>query len=231
MRVRWPAQAAPAGSWRRPHWRLRGDLVVRPAQTPNGRRAGLPCRRRPGVLAIYNPASVTRNRQVGDARAAAGPSHPGHTGGDWPATRPRPVSGPNEDVRGEAGRPNPAEIDMRCLLIVGSLQTRWCPVIRRPGTPALSRGGQSYRDKVEPPQRLKELAAEFKVGPGCSPEGRQSAPRNPAISRIVRRPSTCAERLPGGQPAPTRPKTSVPRHNACASAVRNRARQIVDNRS
>ncbi|CNV15075.1 bifunctional protein%2C CobI-CobJ fusion protein: S-adenosyl-L-methionine-precorrin-2 methyl transferase + precorrin-3 methylase [Mycobacterium tuberculosis] len=40
-----------------------------------------------------------------------------------------PVSGPNEDVRVvKLADLNPAEIDMRCLLIVGSSQTRWYSV-------------------------------------------------------------------------------------------------------
>ncbi|CKN54670.1 bifunctional protein%2C CobI-CobJ fusion protein: S-adenosyl-L-methionine-precorrin-2 methyl transferase + precorrin-3 methylase [Mycobacterium tuberculosis] len=81
------------------------------------------------VLAIYNPASVTRTWQVGAMRelllAHRDPGIPVVIGRNVSG----PVSGPNEDVRVvKLADLNPAEIDMRCLLIVGSSQTRWYSV-------------------------------------------------------------------------------------------------------
>lgn len=77
------------------------------------------------VLAIYNPASVTRTWQVGAMRELL----LAHRDPGIPVVIGRNVSGPNEDVRVvKLADLNPAEIDMRCLLIVGSSQTRWYSV-------------------------------------------------------------------------------------------------------
>ncbi len=74
------------------------------------------------VLAVYNPASTTRTWQVGAMRdillAYRDPGTPVVIGRD--------VSGPEETVRVvRLADLDPADIDMRCLLIVGSSQTQW----------------------------------------------------------------------------------------------------------
>jgi precorrin-2 C20-methyltransferase/precorrin-3B C17-methyltransferase len=74
------------------------------------------------VLAIYNPASKSRTWQVGAMRelllAYRDPGTPVVVGRD--------VSGPREEVRVVALVDlDPADVDMRCLLIIGSSQTQW----------------------------------------------------------------------------------------------------------
>ncbi|OBG71144.1 MULTISPECIES: precorrin-2 C(20)-methyltransferase [unclassified Mycobacterium] len=74
------------------------------------------------VLAVYNPASKTRTWQVGEMRDIL----LAHREPGTPVVIGRNVSGPDEDVRVvRLADLNPAEIDMRCLLIVGSSQTQW----------------------------------------------------------------------------------------------------------
>jgi precorrin-2 C20-methyltransferase / precorrin-3B C17-methyltransferase len=74
------------------------------------------------VLAIYNPASRSRTWQVGAMRelllAYRDPGTPVVVGRD--------VSGPREEVKVVALVDlDPADVDMRCLLIIGSSQTQW----------------------------------------------------------------------------------------------------------
>ena len=74
------------------------------------------------VLAIYNPASKTRTWQVEAMRDLLLQ----HRDPGTPVVIGRDVSGPNEEIRIVAlGDLNPREVDMRCLLIIGSSQTRW----------------------------------------------------------------------------------------------------------
>jgi precorrin-2 C20-methyltransferase / precorrin-3B C17-methyltransferase len=74
------------------------------------------------VLAIYNPASKTRTWQVGAMRALLLE----HRAPDTPVVIGRDVSGPQETVKVvRLVDLDPAEVDMRCLLIVGSSQTQW----------------------------------------------------------------------------------------------------------
>jgi precorrin-2 C20-methyltransferase/precorrin-3B C17-methyltransferase len=74
------------------------------------------------VLAIYNPASKTRTWQVGAMRDLLLE----HRDPKTPVVIGRDVSGPEEHVRVVAlGDLDPADVDMRCLLIIGSSQTRW----------------------------------------------------------------------------------------------------------
>jgi precorrin-2 C20-methyltransferase / precorrin-3B C17-methyltransferase len=74
------------------------------------------------VLAIYNPASKTRTWQVGAMRDVL----MAHREPGTPVVIGRNVSGPDEEVRVvRLADLNPAEVDMRCLLIVGSSQTQW----------------------------------------------------------------------------------------------------------
>ncbi len=74
------------------------------------------------VLAIYNPASKSRTWQVGAMRDLL----LGHRDPGTPVVIGRDVSGPREDVRVvRLADLDPADIDMRCLLIVGSSQTQW----------------------------------------------------------------------------------------------------------
>jgi precorrin-2 C20-methyltransferase/precorrin-3B C17-methyltransferase len=74
------------------------------------------------VLAIYNPASTTRTWQVGAMRDLL----LAHRDPGTPVVIGRDVSGPGERVRVvRLDQLDPADVDMRCLLIVGSSQTQW----------------------------------------------------------------------------------------------------------
>ena len=74
------------------------------------------------VLAIYNPASRSRSWQVGAMRDLLLE----HRDPGTPVVIGRDVSGPREEVRVvRLADLDPAEVDMRCLLIVGSSQTQW----------------------------------------------------------------------------------------------------------
>jgi precorrin-2 C20-methyltransferase/precorrin-3B C17-methyltransferase len=74
------------------------------------------------VLAIYNPASKTRTWQVGAMRELL----LAHRRPDTPVVIGRDVSGPRESVRVVTlADLDPADVDMRCLLIIGSSQTQW----------------------------------------------------------------------------------------------------------
>ncbi len=88
------------------------------------------------VIAIYNPASKTRTWQVAAMRELMLE----HRDPATPVIIGRDVSGPNESVRVvPLGELDQADVDMRCLLIVGSSQTRWHAVgrqRRRPGVHA-----------------------------------------------------------------------------------------------
>jgi precorrin-2 C20-methyltransferase/precorrin-3B C17-methyltransferase len=73
------------------------------------------------VIAIYNPASQTRKQQLVRARELLLE----HRAASTPVIVGRDVGGPQESVRVTTlGRLDPATVDMRCLLIVGSSQTR-----------------------------------------------------------------------------------------------------------
>ncbi|GLW99126.1 precorrin-2 C(20)-methyltransferase [Microtetraspora sp. NBRC 16547] len=83
------------------------------------------------VLAIYNPASRSRTWQVAAARDLLLE----HRAPDTPVVIGRDVGGSGESVRVvELAALDPAEIDMRCLLIVGSSTTR---VADRGGRPVV----------------------------------------------------------------------------------------------
>ena len=74
------------------------------------------------VLAIYNPASKTRTWQV----AAMQDLLLEYRDPNTPVVIGRDVAGPKESVRVvRLADLNPAEIDMRCMLIIGSSQTVW----------------------------------------------------------------------------------------------------------
>jgi precorrin-2 C20-methyltransferase / precorrin-3B C17-methyltransferase len=74
------------------------------------------------VLAIYNPASKTRTWQVGAMRDLL----LAHRDPGTPVVIGRDVSGPGERVRVvRLDELDPADVDMRCLLIIGSSQTQW----------------------------------------------------------------------------------------------------------
>lgn len=74
------------------------------------------------VLAIYNPASKTRTWQV----AAMQDLLLEYRDPNTPVVIGRDVAGPDESVRVvRLADLKPAEIDMRCLLIIGSSQTVW----------------------------------------------------------------------------------------------------------
>ena len=87
------------------------------------------------VLAIYNPASKTRTWQVGAMRDLLleyrDPSTPVIIGRSVSGAEP----GPGESVRVvRLAELDPAEVDMRCLLIVGSSQTQSYSGTRGEGT-------------------------------------------------------------------------------------------------
>lgn len=74
------------------------------------------------VLAIYNPASKTRTWQVGAMRDLLLE----HRNPGTPVVLGRDVSGPRERVMVvRLADLDPAEVDMRTMLIVGSSQTQW----------------------------------------------------------------------------------------------------------
>ncbi|MDF2825022.1 MAG: precorrin-3 methyltransferase [Mycobacterium sp.] len=74
------------------------------------------------VLAIYNPASKTRTWQVGAMRELLLE----HREPSTPVVLGRDVSGPRERVSVVAlADLDPAEVDMRTMLIIGSSQTQW----------------------------------------------------------------------------------------------------------
>ena len=73
------------------------------------------------VIALYNPASKSRREQLVRARELLLT----HRATTTPVVVGRDVGGPTESVRVTTlGELDPATIDMRCLLIVGSSQTR-----------------------------------------------------------------------------------------------------------
>jgi precorrin-2 C20-methyltransferase/precorrin-3B C17-methyltransferase len=74
------------------------------------------------ALAIYNPASKTRTWQVDAMRDLL----LAHRNPGTPVVIGRDVSGPGERVTVvRLDELDPADVDMRCLLIVGSSQTQW----------------------------------------------------------------------------------------------------------
>jgi len=74
------------------------------------------------VLAIYNPASKSRTWQVAAMRDLLLE----HRDAGTPVVIGRDVSGPGESVKVvRLADLDPDEVDMRCLLIVGSSQTQW----------------------------------------------------------------------------------------------------------
>lgn len=74
------------------------------------------------VLAIYNPASKSRTWQVAAMRDLLLE----HRDPGTPVVIGRDVSGPNESVKVvRLADLDQADVDMRCLLIIGSSQTQW----------------------------------------------------------------------------------------------------------
>jgi precorrin-2 C20-methyltransferase/precorrin-3B C17-methyltransferase len=74
------------------------------------------------VLAIYNPASKSRTWQVAKMRDLL----LAHRDPGTPVVIGRDVSGPREEVKVvRLAALDPADVDMRCLLIIGSSQTQW----------------------------------------------------------------------------------------------------------
>ena len=73
------------------------------------------------AIALYNPTSRTRTWQLGEARDVL----LRHRDPATPVVIGRDVGGPQESIRVVAlADLDPAQVDMRCLLIVGSSQTR-----------------------------------------------------------------------------------------------------------
>jgi len=83
------------------------------------------------VLAVYNPASRSRTTQLAQAREVL----LRHRAPDTPVVVARDVGGPEESVRVlTLAHLDPATVDMRCLLIVGSSKTR---IADRAGSPTV----------------------------------------------------------------------------------------------
>ncbi|PZS19676.1 MAG: ATP-binding protein [Pseudonocardiales bacterium] len=79
------------------------------------------------VIAIYNPASESRRQQIVDARELL----LRHRSPQTPVVVGRAVGSDDQEIRVTTlGELDPATIDMRCLLIVGSSQTRAVPAPR-----------------------------------------------------------------------------------------------------
>jgi precorrin-2 C20-methyltransferase / precorrin-3B C17-methyltransferase len=73
------------------------------------------------AIAIYNPASRSRRQQLTDARELL----LAHRDADTPVVVGRAVGTPNQQVTVTTlGELDPGQVDMRCLLIIGSSQTR-----------------------------------------------------------------------------------------------------------
>jgi precorrin-2 C20-methyltransferase/precorrin-3B C17-methyltransferase len=73
------------------------------------------------VIAVYNPASKSRTEQLVRARALL----LGHRAPETPVVVGRDVGGPTESVRVTTlADLDPATVDMRCLLLIGSSRTR-----------------------------------------------------------------------------------------------------------
>ncbi|GAA3826602.1 precorrin-2 C(20)-methyltransferase [Sphaerisporangium flaviroseum] len=83
------------------------------------------------VLAIYNPASRSRTWQVAAARDLLLE----HRGPDTPVVIGRDVGGPTESLRVTTlAKLDPVDVDMRCLLLIGSSTTR---TLNRDGRPVV----------------------------------------------------------------------------------------------
>ncbi|MCT9930800.1 precorrin-2 C(20)-methyltransferase [Planotetraspora sp. A-T 1434] len=83
------------------------------------------------VIAVYNPASRSRTWQVAAARDLL----LRHRGPDTPVVIGRDVGGPAETLRVTTlAKLDPADVDMRCLLVIGSSTTR---VVEREGRPVV----------------------------------------------------------------------------------------------
>ena len=96
------------------------------------------------VLALYNPASKTRTWQVGAMRELLLE----HRDPGTPVVIGRDVAGPNEDVKVvRLADLDQDDVDMRCLLIVGSSQTQWYSGESASGTSS---------DRVFTPRRYPE---------------------------------------------------------------------------
>ncbi|MEU1373741.1 precorrin-2 C(20)-methyltransferase [Streptomyces triculaminicus] len=94
------------------------------------------------VLALYNPGSRSRLWQVGKARELLLE----HRTPETPVVLARDVGGPEESVRViRLGELDPAQVDMRTLLIVGSTQTR-----------AVRRGAAGTEEIAWTPRRYPE---------------------------------------------------------------------------
>jgi precorrin-2 C20-methyltransferase / precorrin-3B C17-methyltransferase len=73
------------------------------------------------AIAIYNPASRSRRQQLADARELL----LAHRDADTPVVVGRAVGTPDQQVTVTTlGELDPGQVDMRCLLIIGSSQTR-----------------------------------------------------------------------------------------------------------
>ncbi|MEV7871168.1 precorrin-2 C(20)-methyltransferase [Streptomyces sp. NPDC088124] len=111
------------------------------------------------VLALYNPGSRSRDWQVGKARELLLE----HRAPDTPVVLGRDVGGPEESVRiVRLAELDPAQVDMRTILIVGSSQT---VTVRRGG----SDGDGGGEEIVWTPRRYPEPSPSHAPSPSPSP--------------------------------------------------------------
>ncbi|MFJ2177065.1 precorrin-2 C(20)-methyltransferase [Streptomyces sp. NPDC087851] len=117
------------------------------------------------VLALYNPGSASRNWQVGKARELLLE----HRAPDTPVVLGRDVGGAEESVRiVRLAELDPAQVDMRTILIVGSSQT----VTVRRGAGEGGEGGEVGGEQIVwTPRRYPEPSAPSpSPSPSPSPE-------------------------------------------------------------
>ena len=151
------------------------------------------------VLAVYNPASKSRTWQVAAMRDLLLE----HRDPGTPVVIGRDVSGPRESIQVvRLADLDPADVDMRCLLIVGSSQTQWYgdTVFTPRRYPASLRGCRRRR-------RRSHAAWNAPIGPPgtpscatCSPDRSLARSMNSAGQRGPWRcwPPVSIERAAGG---------------------------------
>ncbi|MFD5749455.1 precorrin-2 C(20)-methyltransferase [Streptomyces sp. NPDC127033] len=112
------------------------------------------------VLALYNPGSRSRDWQVGKARELLLE----HRAPDTPVVLGRDVGGPEESVRiVRLAELDPAQVDMRTILIVGSSQT---VTVRRGGSGQGGSGGDGGGEEIVwTPRRYPEPSPSPELSP------------------------------------------------------------------
>ncbi len=151
------------------------------------------------VLALYNPGSRSRTWQVGKARDLLLE----HRAPDTPVVVARDVGGATEDVRiTRLADLDPASVDMRTILLVGSSQT---VAVRRGDGDEIVWTPRRYPDRDAAPHGD---APPTRAGSRHQPLPR--ARRAPAGEPARAEPALAVERVPTEEPAPTPEPTPTP---------------------